>query len=140
MKRQIISANTKLVFNSFFLAIVLLASSLLVKAAVPEDKIPATGNTAEVKYIGRHNDQQLFNVLYNNVNGGRFSVRIEDQDGYLLFQDSYTDKKFDKKFRLIESPGKLVFIIRNYSDNSVQLFEVNSDVRTVEDVVVTKAN
>ena len=72
------------------------------------------------------------------VSGNRFSVAIFDESSNMLFQSVYSVKKFDKKFKLAEpdSFGKLVFVIRNLGDNSVQRFEVNADTRLVEDVEV----
>ncbi len=99
-------------------------------------------STAEVKCIGTGDGEYFFNVLYNNVAGNRFSVAIQDEYGNQLYQGSYSDKNFDKKFKLAEpdSFGKLVFIIRNFSDNSVQRFEVNANSRLIEDVEVKEVN
>ena len=93
---------------------------------------------AEVKYVAVNNEEFVFNVVYNNLSGGRFSVAILDADGDQLYQGFFSDRKFDKNFKLAdaESFGKLTFIIRNLSDNSVQRFEVKSNNRLVEDVEV----
>jgi hypothetical protein len=95
-------------------------------------------NTADVKYIGTNDGQFLFNVTYNNAGGNRFSVVILDESGNQLYQGVYSMKKFDKSFKFADPDGfkKLVFVIHNLGDNSVQRFEVNADSRLVEDVVV----
>lgn len=97
-----------------------------------------SATTAEVSYIGSQEGEPLFNVVYNNTTGSRFSLEVLDGDGAQIFQSSYNDKAFDKKFRVADaSPiSKLTFIIRNFRDNSVQYFEVNSNTRMVEDVEV----
>ena len=61
-----------------------------------------------------------------------------DADGNQLYQNIYTDKKFDKNFRLAEpdSYGELIFIIRNLADNSIQRFEVVASSHLVEEVDV----
>jgi hypothetical protein len=94
--------------------------------------------TAEVKYIPDAQGQGIFNVQYNNAAGSRFTVCVKDADGNQLYQNVYTDKKFDKNFRLAEpdSYGKLIFVIRNLADNSVQRFEVVASSHLVEDVDV----
>jgi len=102
---------------------------------------PITGksaSTAEVKYVGNTNGEFFFNVLYSNETGSRFSVAILDGQGYQLYSGVYSVKNFDKNFKLAdpESFGKLVFVIRNLGDNSVQRFEVDTNSRLVEDVVV----
>jgi hypothetical protein len=94
--------------------------------------------TAEVKYISGAQGQGIFNVQYNNAAGNRFALQVMDADGNQLYQNVYTDKKFDKNFRLADpdSYGELIFVIRNLADNSVQRFEVVASSHLVEDVDV----
>src|SRR5882757_10980104 len=123
----------KSIVLSFFLA----GMSLVSLANGPHDPInDKNENAAEVKYIGNSDGDYFFNVVYNNALGNRFSVTILDESGSLIYQGGYSAKKFDKKFKLAdpENLGKLVFVIRNFGDNSVQRFEVNADTRLVEDV------
>ena len=125
--------------KSIVLSLFFAGMSLVSLANGPHD--PVTGKsatTAEVKYIGNSNGEFLFNVLYNNEEGSRFSVAILDAQGNQLYSGVYSVKKFDKNFKLSdpESFGKLVFVIRNLGDNSVQRFEVNTNSRLVEDVEV----
>ena len=125
----------KSIVLSFFIAGISLASL----ANGPHDPInEKNASAAEVKYIGTSDGEYFFNVQYNNAAGSRFSVAILDEFGNQLYQSVYSVKKFDKNFKLAdpESYGRLVFVIRNFSDNSVQRFEVNSDSRVVEDVDV----
>jgi len=98
----------------------------------------SNAGTADVRYIVGSDGAYLFNVVYNNISNSRFSVVILDADGNQLFQSQYSDKKFDKKFRLAqpEEFAGLTFIIRNLADNSVQRFEVDANSRLVEDVEV----
>jgi hypothetical protein len=137
---KIISSSKK-AFNLLIAAVLLASVTLTAKANGPAEGDKNTGaSTADVKYVGTLEGQPLFNVLYSNTNGDRFSIQVEDGDGNMLFQRSFTDKKFDKKFKLTDMgvAGKLVFIIRNYKDNSVQTFEANANSRMVEDVKVTE--
>jgi hypothetical protein len=95
---------------------------------------------ATVKYVGGDNESYVFNVAYNNESGQKFLLRITDADDNTLFAGTYTDKKFDKRFKLLkeESDGKLKFVIKNLKDNSVQTFEVTTTSQVVEDVVIKK--
>ena len=98
-----------------------------------------SASTAEVKYInGKEGDAGVFNVVYNNTTGGRFTLRVMDADGNQLYENIYSDKKFDKRFQLADPDnfGKVIFIIRNLNDNSVQRFEVEASSHLVEDVNV----
>ncbi|HEY4110528.1 hypothetical protein [Puia sp.] len=125
--------------KSIVLSLFFAGMSLATLANGPHDPIgDKSESTAEVKFIGSNAGGYSFNVLYNNTAGARFSVAILDEFGDQLYQHFYTDRKFDKNFRLPdpESYGKLVFVIRNLSDNSVQRFEVHADSRVVDEVKV----
>ena len=101
-----------------------------------------SASTAEVSYVSGKDGEYLFNVVYNNTTGSRFSVIVIDADGNQLFQALYNDKKFDKKFKLADPNdfGKLTFVIRNFGDNSVQRFEVNENNKLIEEVQVKEVN
>jgi hypothetical protein len=121
----------------------ILAGASLVSLASGHDPIGErnSASTAEVKYInGKEGEAGIFNVVYNNAKGSRFTLRVMDAEGNQLYQNVYTDKKFDKRFKLADpdSFGKLIFIIRNLDDNSTQRFEVEASSHLVEDINVTE--
>jgi hypothetical protein len=93
---------------------------------------------AEVKYLGNSEDAVLFNISYNNPNKNKFFVSVLDAEGTTIYQGSFTDKKFDKRFRLpVTEKNKLTFVIRNAGTIELkETFEINT--RYVEDVIVTK--
>jgi len=125
--------------KSIVLSVILAGASLVSLANGPHDPIgEKKENTAEVKYIGTPEGEFFFDVAYNNAAGSRFSLAIIDEAGNTIFQSVFSDKKFDKRFKLAEpeSYGKLEFVIRNFADNSVQRFEVNTASRLVEDIEV----
>jgi hypothetical protein len=134
--------NIRKIAGLSLLTLLLSGSSLPSFANGDKEKNGPAGNTgastAEVKYISGQDGEYLFNVVYNNAAGSRFTLIVLDADGNQLFQSQYSDKKFDKKFRLAdpEDFGKLTFVIRNFGDNSVQRFEVNTNNRLVEDIEV----
>jgi hypothetical protein len=138
--------NTRKVL-SFALLTLLLGSTTLLSFADGDKKSngPAgatNASSAEVKYITGKDGEYLFNVVYNNTTGSRWTLIILDAEGNQLFQSQYSDKKFDKKFKLADPDelGKLTFVIRNHGDNSVQRFEVNANSRVVEDIEVKEVN
>jgi hypothetical protein len=94
--------------------------------------------TAEVKYIAIKDGDGLFNVVYNNTTGSRFSIAVLDEYGNQLYQGCFSDRHFDRKFKLAdpESTSTLTFVIRNFRDNSVQRFQVDATNRLVEDIQV----
>jgi ABC-type cobalt transport system substrate-binding protein len=142
MKIQTINRNAKKILNIFFVSAVLLTTSLVTRANKASGHTGDDGDkTAEVKYIGSVDGERLFNVLYTNNSGARFSIKVQDAGGNLIFKGSFTDKKFDRKFKLeTADTDKLVFTITNYGDNSTQAFEVNASTRLVEDIEVKELN
>jgi hypothetical protein len=129
MKKRFMSAISKLT-----LGVLLFTAATTVNAATvnPGDKI------TEVKFVGTSEDAVVFNVTVDNPTGGKFSVIVLDEEGTPIFQEIYSDKKFDKRFKLPKSEkNKLTFVIRNFKTADIkQSFEINT--KYVEDVTVTK--
>ena len=68
------------------------------------------------------------------------SIAVLDEYGNQLYQGYFTDRTFNRKFKLAdpEITSKLTFVIRNFGDNSVQRFQVDATSQLVEDVEVTE--
>ena len=96
-----------------------------------------SANTAEVKYVTREGGG-IFNVRYNNAAGSRFSLVVLDADGDQLYSYIYSEKNFEKNFKLADPENfrKLVFVIRNLNDNTTQRFEVEASSHEEEVVDV----
>lgn len=113
------------------------ARTVAVVTPAPAATVPAS--TASVKHLGNPPGSVVFQVLYDNPTGERFSITIRDMEGAVLYQDHYSDKKFDKKFQLPkEQSEKLKFIIKGAKSNQAQTFEVSSNTRVIEELVVQK--
>jgi hypothetical protein len=132
MKMPILSAISKFTLGVVMLTGVATSVHAQAKYASTIEK------NAEVKYIGNVEDAVVFSVSYNNPTNNKFVVTVLDEDGTKLFQSAYSDKKFDKRFKLPKTDkSKLTFEIRNNREIELrQTFEINT--RIVEDVVVTK--
>ena len=124
------------------ISVTLLASAILfLSASSAQVPVPAAihENAAFVKYVGADNESYVFNVAYNNENGDKFLLTIINGSGDIIFAGTYSEKKFDKRFRLLkEGNDKLNFVIKNLKDNSRQTFEIKSTTQTIEDVVVVR--
>ncbi len=134
--RSFFSIARKSVLAIAIAAITIPATALTTSTVDPVEE------TAAVKYIGSEAQTMLFNVKYNNVNASKFIVTIKDQDGITLFQSSFTDAVFDKKFSLPKGTdaSKLIFTISDKKNNYSESFEVSTETRVVEDVLVKKVN
>lgn len=133
-------------YVAFLTTLTMMASayaSAQARTVAAVSSVPATTtstiSTASVKHLGNPPGSVVFQVLFDNPSGEKFSVTIRDTDGATLYQDNYTDKKFDKKYQLPkEQAEKLKFIIKGTKTNQVQTFEVNSTSRIIEELVVLK--
>jgi hypothetical protein len=96
-------------------------------------------NGAMVKYLGTEKQSLFFNVKYANGDASKFFVTIKDAEGITLYQNSFTDVVFNKKFSLPRSESnKLVFIISDKKSNYTESFEITTETHVVEDVLVTR--
>ena len=118
---------------------------LLMAIAIAVIVVPAVANTsadpvekvAEVKYLGAENQSLVFNVKYKNTKASRFIITIKDGEGVTIFQNVYADTHFDKKFALPkQEAGKVVFIISDRKNNYSESFEISTQTRLIEDLVV----
>jgi hypothetical protein len=135
MKKQILH-SLKIFVKGSFLALMLTFNVYAVAQPFSGDPIV---KAASIKHISTVNDKVVLQLSLDNEAGDKFSVSIKDVDGNTIFQDTYTDKKFDKKyvFSKTENIGKLSFIIRSLKDNTTQVFEVNTVARVVENYDVS---
>jgi hypothetical protein len=136
---RVVSANP---VNKFFkasaIALILTVSASATYAAVNPD--PGIKN-AVINHVATTNDNLLFEVRVANESGERFTILIKDNTGTTLYRGVYTDKNFAKKFQFPKSESdKIVFIVKNASGNKTESFEINSNTRMVEEVVVKRVN
>jgi hypothetical protein len=140
MKPQLKAVPGKLILGTSLLIALSTAQAQTVTPAPADRKSENTmvkyfgtqdASAAEVKYIAGKDGEVIFNVVYNNATGQRFGILVLDEFGNQLYQNFFSDTKFDRKFKLAdpESTNSLTFIIRNYGDNSVQRFRVDAGNR-----------
>ena len=105
----------------------IVAAGFTAQAQTAQVKQEISNPLASVTYMGSRQDILSVAVKYTNAPGAPFTVTVRDQDGYQLFEGSFTERKFDKIFQLPKPDiSKLVFTIRNTRTSEVQSFEVNT--------------
>lgn len=131
-------------FKAAAFIFILSASSFVAGAQVTQvsaktETVAANVPDAQIDHLGISNGMLIFQVKVNNVDGKKFRVIVKDDDGTILFQDSYNDRNFAKKF-VIPRPDsdRLVFIVKSSEGDKSESFEINSSTRIVEDVVVKR--
>jgi hypothetical protein len=120
-------------FTSFFLA------SFIPSVVNAQDKTPSS--PVVIKYIGNIDNYPVFQIEFDNKNEETFNISIKDDEGTVIYGEKFRDKKFSKKFKY-EGAGaesmKLTFILMGEKEKQSQQFEVNTNTRVVQDVVVTR--
>lgn len=133
-----------MIFNRYMITTMALmaateAASAQSRNVALEAPASLTTTSATVRHIGNPPGSAVFQVLYDNPTGERFTVIIKDMEGAVLYQDRYSDRKFDKKYQLPqEQSGQLKFIIKGSRSNQVQTFEVHANIRVIEAFVVKR--
>lgn len=136
MKKQSIQTIAK----RFFLGNLLAAALFLSANAATVTPVNPAADKVEIRYTGVDKFNQLsFNVKYSNPSGNIFNLSVLDENGEILFKGFYSDKQFDKTFKLPKSEvSKLTFAIEDGKDSFKQKFDVNIKTQVIEDVVVSK--
>ena len=118
----------------------LLAIAIL-PTSVQAQIVKVVAETIAIQYIGSIDNQPVFQIEFENKGQKPVQVSIKDEDGNTLYFEKFRDKKFSKKFKF-ERPDsetmKLTFTLSNEKEKHIQVFEVNTAIRMVQDVVVTK--
>ena len=142
MKNQIVAKLTKAVRNTvlhFGIA------SLFVFAVIPSNaqgKTGPNGLPVEIKYLGMLGNLPVFQVEFQNAENEVYTLSIKDEDGNTLYTEKVKGKKFLRTFKWdrndASADGKLTFTFAGQNESRSQVFEINRNIRVVEDVVVTK--
>ena len=94
-----------------------------------------------IRYVGAVNDRAQFQVDMVNQNEETYLLTIQDEAGMYLYKEKINVKTFTKKFEWQNEDlhaNKLVFTVTGLKSKKTQVFEVNTEVRTVRDVVISK--
>ena len=138
MKKQTFNNLRNAARNTFLAGIFLIGLSSTVQA---QDTDTPVISPVEIKYLGTVDDQPVFQVDFDNLTEKNVRVSITDENGILLYGGKSNEKKFSKKFKFEKSgidPVKLTFTLTTGKERQSQVFEINTKVWTVRDVVVTK--
>ena len=78
-----------------------------------------------------------FTVNYANTDGEKFQVLIKDAEGFNLFSSVYSDKSFNKTFRVPAAKGKVIVVVKTAKSKD-QSFEIVTEEKTVQEITVKK--
>lgn len=134
MKKQLTKAISKKVFTLFFTAFVLCGGSQR-SYALP-DSTPAKG--AEIVYKGLQDRKLVFIINYRNEAAETFQLIVKNDQNEILYFKEYDGKPLNTKMLFSEVPEncKLIFSIKTGKNEVSQAFEINTQVKTVEEFIV----
>lgn len=145
MKKQFMRVVNANLFTRFFKTtaiVMMLTGTYAVTLAAPAP-YAIVNNNGEGKSLVTHlySDQEslVFEVKVANASGEKFYVIVRDDNGSTLYRGSFTDKDFTKKFRVPKSDtNKIVFSVISKSGANTETFEINTSMKVIEEVSVTK--
>lgn len=112
------------------------------KAQSHKGTTPADANPVNVTYVGSQDGAYIFDVQFDNNAGDTYYVAVVDDAGNTLYKGLYSDKKFDKKFKLPagDEINSVSFVIRNLKSNNSFTYAVGTQQRSIEEVTVKRTN
>jgi hypothetical protein len=116
------------------LAVILTLNSATAKVS---DSIIDEEN-ASVSCLKMEEGQVYFNVKFENAEGGRFDILVNDASGDNLYRATFTGKNFNKVFRAPVENGKLVIVIRDSKANTSHKFELSTESKMVQQILVKR--
>ncbi|MCW3106981.1 MAG: hypothetical protein JWQ09_1487 [Segetibacter sp.] len=134
MKKQLIKAISKKVFTLFFAAFILCATAQS-SYALP-DSTPA--KAAEITYKGLQDSRLVFLVNYKNEQSETFQLIVRNEQNDILYFKQYKAKPLNTKMLFSDVPenGKLTFLIKTGKKEISQAFQINTQVKTMEEFIV----
>lgn len=138
MKKQIVSNRTRASLLRFGAAVLLFMNV----AGASANPLPIEDDPyVNIRYVGLVEDRAHFQFDLVNDNEEPYLLMIQEQDGTILYKEKIDKKEFSKKFAWengsIDS-YKLIFTVTGMKSKKTQSFEVNTEIRTVKDVVISK--
>jgi hypothetical protein len=95
----------------------------------------------DVKHVGTFKGQDLIQVNIENASGDKIEISFVDSEGYVLYEDVFTEKSISKKF-LLDIPdnnfNSLQLIVRTQKQSQAQSFSIAKDVIVVEKTTIAK--
>ena len=139
---RIVNAN----LFSKFIKTTVVVFMLTVAAGANAQVTPASitdGNGGSGKVVVTHvasgTESLFFDVKVDNAEGEKFTVIVKDDLGTTLYRSTFNNKDFKKRFVLPKTDAsKLTFHIKSESGIKSETFNINTNTRVVEEVVVTK--
>jgi hypothetical protein len=136
MKANRANSNRSIIMNLFLTVILSVIS--FAGANAQKTEAPATSPVNTLTYVGTADEHVNFLLNYDNEVNEKFVVIISNAAGKTLYEEVYTDKKLTKIFSVPVDFGNVTFTITAYKNKADKKFQVVTERRVVEEVLVKK--
>jgi len=129
--------NRSAIIAMAFMATFTLASTQKTEAKNRiEDSLKSkTESPVEFKYMGKMNNQPLFQLNLNNPVASEYIITLTDQTGAVIYDERVAGKDLSRKYMLnldeIDA-SEVRFVIKNKNDNSVTNFTVKRNYSLID--------
>jgi hypothetical protein len=97
--------------------------------------------SVEIKYLGTVDYKPIFKVEFEAEDIEDLYLSLKDENGNTFYSEAVKEKKYSKKFQFdnMDVDGmSFTVILRSKKGTRAQVFEINKNVRQVEDIVIAK--
>ena len=139
MKKELFIARPSRLYSTALLTSLLVFGGI-VDARKHEAMTGENLNGACIHYVGSTNSLLTFNVYYHNAAAEKLVLEITDDNGEVLYKDSFTDAVFNKNIYLrnLGDNCNVCFILNAGKQTLTQTFEIFSQTKLIQENVVTK--
>jgi hypothetical protein len=137
MKKQFVFSSTRKALIRLSVAAVLFFNAATAFAGGDKNDEPVVNIT----YVGVVEDRAQFQFDLVTEGDDTYLLAIRDENGNYLYKEKIGAKTFTKKFQWLNgdpAASKLVITVTGLKSKKTQSFEINTEVRTVRDVVISK--
>jgi len=98
------------------------------------------GDTVELRFIGKIQDQPLFQMNFLSAEESEFIIVVRDEYNNVLYRDNFKGGNGSRKFMLTEEAAhsQIRFEISGKTLGKPVVFEINNHTKTVQDIVVNR--
>jgi hypothetical protein len=104
-----------------------------------------TGTPAELKYVGKINDQPVFQLSLNNDESGLYFINVKDENNNILYSEKVTGANLTRNYRLaiddaeLNEPGfGVTFEVESATTHKKEVYKVSTQTKVTENIVVAK--
>ena len=116
-----------------------LATTASFASTKPEN--PATASTIELKFIGKHENQPIFELNLANAEADEFTIIIRDEYGNLLYNGKAKGTNITRKFMLNDEIGdtNLFVEVRAKKNSKTETYKISKSYSYTDEPVISSS-